>query len=225
MRSEDEPEWSVQRSVITRLEDWILDALLFPRTSSLGGLSLAFGASAFWFCASWGFAQRLPAGVWTAARSLLCTIYARTRANACDLRVPLETPLLCSLLRVADESSWFRVAPCPSVGLMWTMKLWDSVATCLILLSAVCASPLLGSRQQRTSTHRGVRAAESPLELPPVQIRLSVTSQGISRAEADTAAWDETLSGGETCKRRCWGSKVSKTPVCSVWIVFSSSVN
>uniref|UniRef100_A0A8C2W7X8 Glial cell line-derived neurotrophic factor n=1 Tax=Cyclopterus lumpus TaxID=8103 RepID=A0A8C2W7X8_CYCLU len=54
------------------------------------------------------------------------------------------------------------------------MKLWDSLTTCLILLSAVHASRLNG------------RAPEIPLELPPVQIRLSVTSPGIGRVEADT---------------------------------------
>uniref|UniRef100_A0A3P8RP12 Glial cell line-derived neurotrophic factor n=1 Tax=Amphiprion percula TaxID=161767 RepID=A0A3P8RP12_AMPPE len=61
------------------------------------------------------------------------------------------------------------------------MKLWDSLTTCLILLSAVHASPLLQSRQQ--SSRRRGRAAEGPLDLPPVQIRLSVTSPGISSTE------------------------------------------
>ncbi|XP_040898607.1 glial cell line-derived neurotrophic factor-like isoform X1 [Toxotes jaculatrix] len=74
------------------------------------------------------------------------------------------------------------------------MKLWDSLATCLILLSAVHASPLLRSRQQSTSTKRRGRAAESPLELPPVQISLSVTSPGTRRSEAHG---QETLVGGE----------------------------
>ncbi|XP_049434655.1 glial cell line-derived neurotrophic factor [Epinephelus fuscoguttatus] len=77
------------------------------------------------------------------------------------------------------------------------MKLWDSLTTCLILLSAVHASRLLRSRTQSTSAKRRGRAAETPLELPPVQIRLSVTSPGISRAEGDTADWEETLAGGE----------------------------
>ncbi|XP_071339201.1 glial cell line-derived neurotrophic factor [Trachinotus anak] len=77
------------------------------------------------------------------------------------------------------------------------MKLWDSLTTCLILLSAVHAGPLLRSPQRSTSTKKRGRAAESPLELPPVEIRLSVTSPGISRAEADTADWEETLAGGE----------------------------
>ncbi|KAG8011972.1 Glial cell line-derived neurotrophic factor [Nibea albiflora] len=77
------------------------------------------------------------------------------------------------------------------------MKLWDSLATCLILLSAVHASSLLRRRQQSTSTKRRGRAAESPLELPPVQIRLSVNSPGISRAEAAIADWEETLAGEE----------------------------
>uniref|UniRef100_A0A3Q3KQW1 Glial cell line-derived neurotrophic factor n=1 Tax=Mastacembelus armatus TaxID=205130 RepID=A0A3Q3KQW1_9TELE len=61
------------------------------------------------------------------------------------------------------------------------MKLWDSLTTCLILLSAVHASPLFRSRH--------------PLELPPVHIRLSVTSPDISRAEADTSSWEELLLG------------------------------
>ncbi|XP_041644156.1 glial cell line-derived neurotrophic factor-like [Cheilinus undulatus] len=70
------------------------------------------------------------------------------------------------------------------------MKLWDSLTTCLILLSAaVHVSSLL-----RSSRRRG-RAEESPLELPPVQIRLSVTSPGISRERADPAGWEETLAG------------------------------
>ncbi|TDH12770.1 hypothetical protein EPR50_G00051210 [Perca flavescens] len=77
------------------------------------------------------------------------------------------------------------------------MKLWDSLSISLILLSAVHASRLLRSRPQSTSSKRRGRAAESPLELPPVQIRLSVTSPGISRAEADTTDWEETLAGGE----------------------------
>ncbi|KAM7416824.1 hypothetical protein PAMA_018744 [Pampus argenteus] len=80
------------------------------------------------------------------------------------------------------------------------MKLWDSLTACFILLSAVHASPLLRSRQRSTSTRRRGRGEESPLELPPVQIRLSVTSPGISRAEADTEDWEETLAGGETYK-------------------------
>uniref|UniRef100_UPI0037E9C043 glial cell line-derived neurotrophic factor-like n=1 Tax=Semicossyphus pulcher TaxID=241346 RepID=UPI0037E9C043 len=74
------------------------------------------------------------------------------------------------------------------------MKLWDSLTTCLILLTAaVHASSLLRSK---SSKRRG-RAAEGPLELPPVRIRLSVTSPGISRAQADTADWEETFAGGE----------------------------
>ncbi|KAM9361008.1 glial cell line-derived neurotrophic factor-like [Symphorus nematophorus] len=77
------------------------------------------------------------------------------------------------------------------------MKLWDSLTTCLILLSAVHAGSLLRSRQQSTSTKRRGRAAETPLELPPVQIRLSVTSPGISRAETDLEDWEETLAGAD----------------------------
>ncbi|KAF6729624.1 Glial cell line-derived neurotrophic factor [Oryzias melastigma] len=52
------------------------------------------------------------------------------------------------------------------------MKLWDSLTTCLILLSAVRASPL------RTSRQKPLRAAESAPEHAPVQIRLSVISPG-----------------------------------------------
>ncbi|XP_063346482.1 glial cell line-derived neurotrophic factor [Pelmatolapia mariae] len=75
------------------------------------------------------------------------------------------------------------------------MKLWDSLTTCLILLSAVYASPLLQSPQQPMSTKRRGRVAESPPELPPVQIGLSVSSTSMSRA--DTANRDETLPGGD----------------------------
>ncbi|XP_007548103.1 glial cell line-derived neurotrophic factor-like [Poecilia formosa] len=53
------------------------------------------------------------------------------------------------------------------------MKLWDSLTTCLILLSAVRPSSLLRSRQQ----------PESPLEAPPVQIRLSLLSPDMRPAE------------------------------------------
>ncbi|KAM9858466.1 glial cell line-derived neurotrophic factor-like [Aulostomus maculatus] len=78
------------------------------------------------------------------------------------------------------------------------MKLWDSLTTCLILLSAVHVSPLPRSRQQSTSAKRRVRTGERPLELPPVQIRLSVTSPGISRAEGNTEEREKTLAGAET---------------------------
>lgn len=63
------------------------------------------------------------------------------------------------------------------------MKLWDSLTTCLILLSAVRPSSLLRSRQQPESAERREGAAESPLELPPVQIRLSVISADINPTE------------------------------------------
>lgn len=91
------------------------------------------------------------------------------------------------------------------------MKLWDSLTTCLILLSAVHAGSLLRSRQQPQSAERRGRAAESPLELPPVQIRLSVTSPGIGRAQADTEDWEGTLAGGETCKS-LWLYGIHKVP-------------
>uniref|UniRef100_UPI003AAE9DE0 glial cell line-derived neurotrophic factor-like n=1 Tax=Centroberyx gerrardi TaxID=166262 RepID=UPI003AAE9DE0 len=77
------------------------------------------------------------------------------------------------------------------------MKLWDSLTTCLILLSAVHASPLLLRNRRSTSTTRRARAAESPLELPPVQIRLSITSTGNSRAEVDTDGREGTSAGEE----------------------------
>lgn len=85
------------------------------------------------------------------------------------------------------------------------MKLWDSLTTCLILLSAVYASPLLQSPQQPTSTKRRGRVAESPPELPPAQIGLSVSSTSMSRA--DTANRDETLAGGDKCE----GSESAQT--------------
>ncbi|KAF7652994.1 hypothetical protein LDENG_00088930 [Lucifuga dentata] len=77
------------------------------------------------------------------------------------------------------------------------MKLWDSLTTCLILLSAVHASPLLRTRQQSTSSRRRARTAERPLELPPL-IRLSVT--GRSRAEAGAEDRERAPAGGGTRK-------------------------
>lgn len=85
------------------------------------------------------------------------------------------------------------------------MKLWDSLTTCLILLSAVYASPLLQSPQQPMSTKRRGRVAESPPKLPPVQIGLSVSSTSMSHA--DTANRDETLAGGDKCE----GSESAQT--------------
>lgn len=64
------------------------------------------------------------------------------------------------------------------------MKLWDSLTTCLILLGAVHASWI---RQQ--SAKRKGSAAENPLELPPVQMRLAVFAQAV------TVDWEETLAG------------------------------
>ncbi|XP_047238118.1 glial cell line-derived neurotrophic factor-like [Girardinichthys multiradiatus] len=63
------------------------------------------------------------------------------------------------------------------------MKLWDSLTTCLILLSAVGPSSLLRSRHHRLSAERREGAPESPLEVPPVQILLSVISPNIIRAQ------------------------------------------
>ncbi|XP_037635089.1 glial cell line-derived neurotrophic factor-like [Sebastes umbrosus] len=83
------------------------------------------------------------------------------------------------------------------------MKLWDSLTTCLVLLSSVHGSRLLRSRRPQSeseSAERRGRFGESPLELPPVQVqvRLSVSSPDISRSEADTEDWEETLAGGGT---------------------------
>ncbi|KAK5871116.1 hypothetical protein PBY51_004014 [Eleginops maclovinus] len=77
------------------------------------------------------------------------------------------------------------------------MKLWDSLTICLILLSAVHASRLLRSRPQSTSTERKGPAAESPLELRPVHVRLSLTSPAIGGAEADKADRERKLAEGE----------------------------
>ncbi|XP_040052689.2 glial cell line-derived neurotrophic factor-like [Gasterosteus aculeatus] len=71
------------------------------------------------------------------------------------------------------------------------MKLWDGLTTCLILLSAVHASRLLRSRPRSASTESNGRAPEIPLQLPPVHIRLSVTSPSIG------AGWGGTLAGGD----------------------------
>lgn len=76
------------------------------------------------------------------------------------------------------------------------MKLWGSLTTCLMLLSAVRTSPL----QQLTAAKRSRRADESPLELPPVRIQVPGTSPGISRAEAGAEDREEPLAGGEKCK-------------------------
>lgn len=156
-------------------------------------------------------AVRLPAGMWVIVRSLwyagdsaLILVIFGGRNSSCVRASPFPPQLkrtsTCFSSRLPGDSStcWFLHAPCPTVGLKWTMKLWDSLTTCLILLSAVHASYLLRNRKQ--STKRIGRATESPLELPPVQIRLSVSSPGISRAEADTANWKETLAGGGECK-------------------------
>ncbi|XP_037338879.2 glial cell line-derived neurotrophic factor-like [Pungitius pungitius] len=72
------------------------------------------------------------------------------------------------------------------------MKLWGSLTTCLTLLSAVRAG-----RPQPASTESNGRAPESPLELPPVQVRFSVTSPSVRRAEAAAAGWRDTLAAGE----------------------------
>ncbi|CAN9513161.1 unnamed protein product [Ophioblennius macclurei] len=70
------------------------------------------------------------------------------------------------------------------------MKLWDSLATCLILLSAVRASPPERTTTAAAAVGSGASAAESPLELPPIQIAVSVNSREISR--------DGTPAAGET---------------------------
>lgn len=63
------------------------------------------------------------------------------------------------------------------------MKLWDSLTTCLILLSAVRASVSRQHPEMRTRSD-----AESPLELPQAQTRL--VRSGINRAD-----WGEKLAG------------------------------
>lgn len=99
----------------------------------------------------------------------------------------------CCLQRLPCDSCSFRVAPCPTVGLKWTMKLWDSLTTCLIVLSAVHASSLPRSRQPSTKGRE--RAADGPLESPPVQIRLSVTSTDR----------EDTMTGGGKRKSVLYG--------------------
>lgn len=91
------------------------------------------------------------------------------------------------------------------------MKLWDSLITCLILLSAVHASRLLRSRPQSSSTERRGRAADSPLELPPIHGRLSLASPEMSLAEAGTVDWERTLAEGEKSKS-VWLYGVPKVP-------------
>uniref|UniRef100_A0A3P8VH58 TGF-beta family profile domain-containing protein n=1 Tax=Cynoglossus semilaevis TaxID=244447 RepID=A0A3P8VH58_CYNSE len=61
------------------------------------------------------------------------------------------------------------------------MKLWDSLTACLILLSALRASPL-------------PRGAQRPLEPPPVQNRMSVTAGGVSQSESVCRQGGETDS-------------------------------
>ncbi|KAM4615739.1 glial cell line-derived neurotrophic factor-like [Polymixia lowei] len=56
------------------------------------------------------------------------------------------------------------------------MKLWDSLTTCLILLSSVHASSL---------SSLPTSASETPLDLPPGQISVSITSTDDSRARMD----------------------------------------
>lgn len=67
------------------------------------------------------------------------------------------------------------------------MKLWDSLTTCLILLSAVRASV----SRQHSAKRRGSNA-ESPLELPPAQMRLARSGMAHD--------WGEKLPGGGKVK-------------------------
>lgn len=71
------------------------------------------------------------------------------------------------------------------------MRLWDSLTTCLVLLSAVQVSALL--RSQRT----GAPAEENPLEVPPVQIPLAAVSRRIK--QEDSA--EGRLERGLKCKK------------------------
>ncbi|XP_068168051.1 glial cell line-derived neurotrophic factor [Antennarius striatus] len=77
------------------------------------------------------------------------------------------------------------------------MKLWDSLTTCLILLSAVYGSSLIRSPRQSTAAESSGRAAETPLELPPLQMSLAVSTSDIRSTEEDTQDWEEALAGGE----------------------------
>ncbi|XP_037536293.1 glial cell line-derived neurotrophic factor-like [Nematolebias whitei] len=58
------------------------------------------------------------------------------------------------------------------------MRLWDSLSTYLVLLSAVRVSSL---RSQK----RGAPAAESPLEVPPVHMRLVAASPRINQEDSE----------------------------------------
>ncbi|XP_061586002.1 glial cell line-derived neurotrophic factor [Cololabis saira] len=69
------------------------------------------------------------------------------------------------------------------------MKLWDSLTTCLILLSAVRASSLLRRRESSG-------AAERPLESPPVETRLSAISPDTD--PANPAQREDAQATGET---------------------------
>ncbi|XP_017269232.1 glial cell line-derived neurotrophic factor [Kryptolebias marmoratus] len=69
------------------------------------------------------------------------------------------------------------------------MRLWDSLTTCLVLLSAVRVSSLLRSQK------RGAPAAESPLEVPPVQTRLAAVS--LRTNHQDSADRGDRLERGD----------------------------
>lgn len=81
------------------------------------------------------------------------------------------------------------------------MKLWDSLTACLILLSALRASPLpRGAQRSPFTVRKKGRVAESPLEPPPVQNRMSVTAGGVSQSESvcrqggETGSWRNMLA-------------------------------
>lgn len=63
------------------------------------------------------------------------------------------------------------------------MKLWDSLTTCLFLLSAVRASV-----SPRRSARRGESDAEGPLELPQAQMRRAPSGTGHDWGEKLPAA-------------------------------------
>ena len=92
-------------------------------------------------------------------------------------------PLLLNVLicKPLDGGS-FCVTPCSSLGLKWTMKLWDSLTTCLFLLSSVHTSPRTQPRRPPPSTSD---PPERPLETPPVKIRLSINQAANTRVSTD----------------------------------------
>ena len=105
------------------------------------------------------------------------------------------------------------------------MKLWDSLTTCLMVLSAVHAGPQLRSRRQSASAKRRGRAADAPLDLPPVQIRVSLTSAGVGRAEADAGSRGETAAGAKQCKSPWCRNAVPNAPNPSEGVICIAQVS